>query len=139
MSVKRVIKISVGALTIASILIGAFLFSALVSDGVSAAEIKKFTMASYEDFSSCTFEYQMTMNLISEYGGESYTMDMTIDGDGAIDTINKQLMMKMDISGSSESLGSMMMEPGDTQINMNAEYYFLDDVMYMKMEIQERL
>jgi hypothetical protein len=134
---KRILKISVGALTIASLLIGASLFSISLSDGVSAAKIKNFTLESYKDFSSCTFEYQMTMNSNSEYNGETYTMDMTMDGNGAIDITNKQLMMKMDIKGNAESSGSTMMELEDSQINTNAECYFMDNIMYMKMEYLE--
>lgn len=104
-----------------------FISGRIFSEGVSAEEIKADTLAAVEggDITSYRFSIDMTMTTVIEYEEWASSMDMAITGEGAVDLTNK--LISMDVS--STSSGILVME-------VEFEYYIVDDEMYMKMDFQ---
>jgi len=97
----------------------------LFADGVSAAQIKAYTLQSVEDVISYRYSMEMTTTTTTITGDDgASTMTGSGTGNGAVDLVNRKLMMEMTSAGNS----------GGIETESTLSYYFVDYVMYMKMD-----
>ncbi len=95
---------------------------------ISQAELVEKVLAANENATTCKFDMDMTMKMDGESMGQSFGMDISMDGDGIIDNTNEEMKMDMNMSMDMD-MGFM----GDMDTNMDMEMYYIDNTMYSKM------
>ncbi len=97
------------------------------SGKISDTEMIEKAIAASDDAETYKFDMNMAMEMSGESMGENFSMDMTIDGDGMVDSVNQEMQMDMDVSMKMD-MGTM----GDMDVDAEMATYIVDNVMYMK-------
>lgn len=90
--------------------------------GPTAEEIRDQTIAAYDEFETCELDMDMVMEMRITGLGQSVGMTLTMDGEGAVDELNRR--MRLDMGMDTEMTGQ---EPQ----HMQTEIYIVDDYVYM--------
>jgi len=116
-------------LSMSLVLVMVLSFPACAGGGVEltlAQEIVDGVIESLDDIRTGQFDMDMTMDMAGEAEGETFEATMVMDSSGALDFDNRQ--MRMDLT-------MYMAMPGEPDVEMAMEIYFIGDMMYMLIEV----
>ncbi len=98
------------------------------SANITGDELMENVLLADADVETVKFDMDMIMKMDGDMMGQSYGMDMSMNGEGVMDNVEKKMKMEMDMSMDMD-MGGM----GDMDMDMDMEMYLIGDTMYMKM------
>jgi hypothetical protein len=117
---KKIAFVSLALITVLS-------FSACAGEDLpSSQEILSGVNEAMDDTRTYQFDMDMTMEMGGEAEGESFDADVEVDSSSTLDIENSQ--MKMDMT-------MYMAIPGEEDVDMAIEMYFIENMIYMMMDV----